>query len=347
MAPDTQALERWLLDYIPISVSLDQALRLSPLAGDAGFRRYFRLNTQPSLIAVWAPPEQENTPNFVSKALALQAQGVYTPRVYAVDYCRGYLLIEDFGDHLFAHQPAEHLDKRCYKAFDTLQAIQSMDIQPQVFSLYDRQLLTLELSLFPQWFLSELLHLELRSDEQQLLEQQGELLIQNALEQPQVVVHRDFHCRNLMVLADSQVGVIDFQDAVVGAVTYDLVSLLKDCYQRQPVEWVQQQALAYAERLRQQGQLAGVGDSQFLRWFDWMGLQRHLKVLGIFARLSLRDGKHHYLNDLPLVIRYTLQVAERYPELEPLNQWFRERVLPALPQHSWYSDWNVAGQGRA
>ncbi|MCV6604989.1 MAG: phosphotransferase, partial [Porticoccaceae bacterium] len=304
------------------------------------------LNTQPSLMVVWAPPQRENNPAFVSKALAFQALGLRTPTVYAVDYHSGYLLIEDFGDQLFASQLQQHSDRLYQNALQTLQRIQAMAPQPEVFPNYDRELLATELGLFPRWFLGELLHLELRPDERQLLDQLDQLLIDSALEQPQVVVHRDYHCRNLMILEDGQVGVIDFQDAVVGAITYDLVSLLKDCYLRQPRQWVEQQALSYAEQLRTGGQLGGIDDSQFLRWFDLMGLQRHIKVLGIFARLSLRDGKHRYLNDLPLVIRYTLEVAERYPQLAAFNQWFHQRVVPALPQHSWYSDWQRAGDGR-
>ena len=314
---------------------------LSPLCGDAGFRRYFRLNTQPSLIAVWAPPQLENSPAFVSKALAFQQGGIRTPQIYAVDYHNGFLLIEDFGDQLYSQDLSE---SHYRNALQTLEQIQGLAPQSQIFPNYDSQLLATELGLFPQWFLGELLHLELRPDERQLIEQVEQLLIGNALEQPLVVVHRDYHCRNLMVLPDDQVGVIDFQDAVIGAVTYDLVSMLKDCYQLQPTQWVQQQALDYAGRLRNQGILKDVDDAKFLRWFELMGLQRHIKVLGIFARLSLRDGKHRYLNDLPLVIRYTLEVAERYPELDDFNRWFRQRVLPALPQHDWYSDWQSAGE---
>ncbi|MDM3870674.1 phosphotransferase [Porticoccus sp. W117] len=339
--PDTKALQSWLLDYLPASVLLEGELTLSPLNGDAGFRRYFRLNTQPSLMAVWAPPQWEDSPAFVSKALAFQDGGIHTPQVYAVDYHNGYLLIEDFGDQLYAQDLTE---SRYAAALQTLQQIQTMTPQAKVFPKYDKRLLADELGLFPQWFLGELLHLELRPDERELIQQVEQLLIASALEQPQVVVHRDYHCRNLMILNSSQVGVIDFQDAVIGAVTYDLVSILKDCYQLQQKEWIEQQALAYARQLRNQGQLQGVSDEQFLRWFDWMGLQRHIKVLGIFSRLSLRDGKHGYLNDLPLVIRYTLDVAARYPELAGFNQWFHERVLPALPQHPWYKDWQTAGE---
>ncbi|MGS2724230.1 aminoglycoside phosphotransferase family protein [Porticoccus sp. GXU_MW_L64] len=339
--PDTKALQNWLLDYLPASAWLQGELTLSPLGGDAGFRRYFRLNTQPSLLAVWAPPQWEDSAAFVSKALVFRDCDIYTPQIYAVDYHNGFLLIEDFGDQLYA----QDCTQSCYAAaLQTLQKIQALTPQPQIFPQYNEGLLSRELGLFPTWFLGELLHLELRPDERELIQQVEQVLIGNALEQPQVVVHRDYHCRNLMVLPDDRVGVIDFQDAVIGPVTYDLVSILKDCYQMQQQDWVEQQALMYAGQLREKGQLQGVSDQQFLHWFDLMGLQRHIKVLGIFARLSLRDGKHGYLKDLPLVIRYTLEVSERYSELAAFGQWFRQRVLPALPQHPWYKDWQSAGE---
>ena len=341
---DLKALQSWLYDYLPASVTIRGELQLSPLSGDAGFRRYFRLNTEPSLMAVYAPPMQEDTPAFVSKALALQEQGIHTPGVFAVDYQRGYLLLEDFGDQLYSNYLNGDADSPLYGAAEqTLLQIQQMAADSAVFPSYDQQLLQSEMALFPEWFVGKLLHLELRPDERQLLSDTFQLLTRSALQQPQVVVHRDYHCRNLIALPNNGVGVIDFQDAVIGAISYDLVSLLKDCYLRRPTDWVTQRTLSYAGQLRDRGLLQDTDDQQFLCWFDWMGLQRHLKVLGIFARLWLRDGKDGYLKDLPLVIRYTLEVTARYPQLEAFGQWFVRRILPALPQHEWYSDCQTAG----
>ena len=168
-------------------------------------------------------------------------------------------------------------------------------------------------------------------------------LIEAALEQPQVVVHRDYHSRNLMLLEDGALGVIDFQDAVVGPMTYDLVSLLKDCYLRLPRDQVISRALDYKQRLETELSMAPVSDDQFMRWFDLIGLQRHIKVLGIFARLSLRDGKQAYLKDLPLVIRYALEAAQGDEVGQAFYKWFVERIEPLLPGQDWYSDWRTAG----
>lgn len=343
-------LRQWLEDYLPATVAMPAQLQLAPLDGDAGFRRYFRLNTSPSLMAVYAPPNHENNPAFVSKALTLQAHGIHTPRVYAVDYRNGFMLLEDLGDDLYArHLSLSRSGNGAVEALydtaeQTLLCLQQVPADTDIFPLYDEAQLQQEMSLFPEWFVGGLLKLELRSEERELLSDTFTRLTDNALQQPQVIVHRDFHSRNLMLLPNNGVGVLDFQDGVVGAVTYDLVSLLKDCYRRQPPSWVEQRALSYAQRLRDIGLLIDVEDRQFLRWFDLMGLQRHIKVLGIFARLWLRDGKTRYLQDLPLALRYAFEVAGRYEELHTFDEWMRERLLPALPLHEWYRDWKTAGE---
>ncbi len=346
--PETERLRQWVEDYLPVTVTMPARLHLEPLEGDAGFRCYFRLNTSPSLMAVYAPPTSENNPAFVSKALAMQLGGVHAPRVYAVDYRSGFMLIEDFGDDLYIRHFGSLLDDGVESLYDaaeqTLLRIQQLPGDPDIFPAYDEVNLQREMALFPEWFVGGLLNLGLRSEERDLLQDTFALLTENALQQPQVVVHRDFHSRNLMVLPDMGVGVLDFQDGVTGAVTYDLVSLLKDCYQRWPAEWVNKRALAYAARLRKAGILIDVDDNRFLRWFDLMGLQRHIKVLGIFARLWLRDGKARYLGDLPLVLRYTFEVAERYDDLHAFAEWAQSRLLPALSQYDWYSDWRKAGE---
>lgn len=347
LAPEVAALRDWLHGCLPASIQVPAELQLQPLTGDAGFRRYFRLNTQPSLMAVFAPPTHENNPAFVSKALALRAQGVHTPRIFAVDYQHGFMLLEDFGDDLYSeHLGSPEIESLYSAAEQTLLTLQQTAPNLDVFPAYDDQLLHQEMGLLPEWFLEKLLGLQLTNADHQMLQQTFELLAANALEQPQVVVHRDYHCRNLMVLPEGGVGVIDFQDGVIGAITYDLVSLLKDCYVRWPRDWVLARVREQTQQLRNAGLLANVDDQAFIRWFDLMGLQRHIKVLGIFARLWLRDGKARYLDDLPLVVRYTMEMATQYPELEPFRLWFEQRVLPLLPSQEWYRDWQTAGDSQ-
>jgi aminoglycoside/choline kinase family phosphotransferase len=334
---DFVCLQEWVEKFLPTTVVSQDGVLLERLNGDAGFRQYFRLNTEPSLIAVSAPPNQENTPAFVEISLCLQQQGLRTPLIYAVDFQRGFLLLEDFGDQLLLPLlTAERVD-HFYNAAETeLLKIQQIPTNLNIFPIYDRQKLMSEMDLFPEWFVEKLLGIELQSVDRQLLNDTFSMLAENALAQPQVVVHRDFHSRNLMNLSNSSIGVIDFQDAVIGPVTYDMVSLLRDCYIRWPADYVSRRALDYYQRAVGAGIVPQVSEVQVLRWFDLMGLQRHIKVLGIFARLSLRDGKQGYLSDLPLVIRYTLEQLELYPELQQFKSWFDLRVLPQLSQHSWH-----------
>src|SRR5690606_7785452 len=200
---------------------------------------------------------------------------------------------------------------------------------------YDRTALGGELTLFNDWFVTELLHHPLSDDELRLIKKAFALLEDSALEQPQVLVHRDYHSRNLLVRADGRLGVVDFQDAVWGPITYDLVSRLRDCYLRWAPEQVRQWAIGYGNMAAEAGLLSAVDELQYLRWFDWMGLQRHLKVLGIFTRLALRDGKARYLDDLPLVIRYVLEAARPYPELDEFRHWFEHLILPLAQHQEW------------
>jgi aminoglycoside/choline kinase family phosphotransferase len=202
------------------------------------------------------------------------------------------------------------------------------------------------MQLFPDWFVRELLGHEAVAPVTALLENMFVLLEESALQQPQVLVHRDYHVRNLMV-SDPSPGVIDFQDAIWGPITYDLVSLLRDCYVRRPPSSLDQQLEQYRQALLRAGLLTVDDAEQFRKWFDWMGLQRHIKVLGIFARLAFRDGKQQYLDDLPLVIRYTLEVASRYEEFADFCQWFETKALPQITEKPWYRDWQVAGDEHA
>ncbi len=342
----------------------DAPLGLVPLSGDAGFRRYFRVNTRPSLLAVQAPVATEDSPAFVAIADCLRQQGVATPGVLAADFEQGLLLIEDFGDALYSTViSANNADRLYAEALQTLLRLQRCPAQslpaPQGGAAlpvprYDRARLGTEMALLPQWFIPRLLGVELSASEQAMLQSVFRLLEDSALAQPQVWVHRDFHSRNLICRTGQPPGVIDFQDAVIGPITYDLVSLLRDCYLRWPPQRVRGWALAYREMALEAGLLgseaAGLQDSkaedEFLRCFDWMGLQRHIKVLGIFARLWLRDGKPGYLRDLPLVLRYTLEVAQQYPQFADLVELFQRRLLPACVGQPWYRDYRQAGEER-
>ncbi len=337
----------WVAAFLPESHQPQRPLELQPLAGDAGFRRYFRVAGQPSLIAVDSPPEKEKNQAYIAVSMAFQRHGITTPKIIAVDFTNGFFLLEDFGLRLLQPElsctnPPAMVAEHYSQAESMLRAIQSVAPQPAVFPLYDSCELQAEMDLFGEWFVSKLLGIALDKNEQQMLQRLYQDLISSALEQPQVVVHKDFHSRNLMLLDDNRLGLIDFQDALIGPVTYDLVSLLKDCYLHLPASQVQQRALYFKRSLEADNQLEDITDKEFLGSFDKMGLQRHIKVLGIFARLFLRDGKPGYLNDLPLVIRYTLEAAERYPEARAFFDWFVERIEPLLPGHKWYREWRTA-----
>lgn len=319
-------------------------IRLQSLGSDAGFRRYFRFQQPSQWLAVDAPPGTEDSQQFIAIASLIHAQGVHSPAIFAADPNQGFLLVEDMGDNLLFRAANNHNADLLYRqAIDTLLQLQGCADNPTLIPRYDRALLRRELEIFSEWFVGKLLGHPLTTAEQQLLDHLFNLLEDNSLNQPQSFVHRDYHSRNLILRSDNQLGVIDFQGALWGGVTYDLVSLLRDCYLRWPTEKVTQWALYYRERAIELQQIPEVDAKIFLRWFDLLGLQRHIKVLGIFARLNLRDNKPGYLQDLPLVIRYTLEVAQEYPELQAFAHWFARTLLPLAQQQDWYADYQSAG----
>lgn len=334
-------ISQWLS---PVLSPNQSPVTLKPLEGDAGARRYFRLPDYPHLLACAAPPATENNRVFAHLTSALRAQGVHAPRIHAVDFDRGFLLIDHLGDRLYLADLDPNSVENLYgEAVLTLLQMQQIPQESAQVAPYDGEKLRAEMALFPEWFVSQLLGYQLSGAEQTMLERVFAELVASAVEQPQCFVHRDYHSRNLINSPVGPPGVIDYQDAVWGPVTYDLVSLLKDCYVRWPEESVRRWVLAYANMSVEVGILPPVQAQQFLRWFDWMGLQRHLKVLGIFARLNLRDHKPRYLQDLPLVIRYTLEAADRYPEYSTFGRWFRDTLIPLAAQQSWYRDYRSAG----
>ena len=283
--------------------------RLQRASEDASFRSYLRLEANgQSLIVMDAPPAQEPCDRFIDVANRLRAAGLNAPEIIASNLQDGFLLLTDFG----ADDYLSRLDPQSESALyaDALAALLAMQLRAETDGLpdYDEALLLREMDLFHDWFLGELLGIELDPAQQSLWLQTRQLLVDNALAQPRVFVHRDYHSRNLMVLEQDNPGILDFQDAVCGPITYDLVSLLRDCYIAWPVERVQQLAIQYFESARDNG-LIDVEGAQFLRWFNLMGVQRHLKAVGIFSRLKIRDGKSRYLNDIPRTLGYIEQVS--------------------------------------
>jgi len=270
--------------------------------------------------------------------------GVRVPEVLGVDLSRGYLLLEDLGDQmLLPLLNATTVDRYYCQARAILLQLALPAGAARDLSLdlpaYDEALLREELGRFGTWFVEKLLGHSLSTQEQGLIEALTVKLVASALEQPLALVHRDFHSRNLMPQPDGQLAVIDFQDAVHGPVTYDLVSLLRDCYIRWPTQRVDRWTLEHRDQLLERGLPGQIDDALFLRWFDWMGLQRHIKVLGTFARLHLRDDKPGYLQDLPLVIHYVRQILEKYTDDEPafaeFGDWFDKALQPLIEQQPW------------
>ena len=309
-----QHLENWIKQQYP-----GLAFTLQPASADASFRRYFRVTTEKeTLIAMDAPPQKEDCTSFVNVAQLLE-QAVNVPAIRAQDMEQGFLLLSDLGDSTYllalTNQPedANRLYSEATDALVKMQLIRCLDGLPN----YDEKLLRFELSLFPDWYIAKHLQADLNTEQELVLDQVFTRIVQNNLSQPCVFVHRDYHSRNLMVTTPNP-GILDFQDAVVGPVTYDLVSLLKDAYITWDEECILDWAIRYWEKARRAGLPVASDFGDFYRDFEWMGVQRHIKVLGIFARLCYRDGKTAYLDDMPLVINYLRKACERYQELRPM-----------------------------
>jgi aminoglycoside/choline kinase family phosphotransferase len=315
-----QALTYWLQTVLP-----QAAFKLTIASADASFRRYFRVHLADStLIAMDAPPPQENCAPFVDIAKLFGDAGMHVPKVLAQDLTQGFLLLTDLGDVTYLSELNDDSASALYHDANMALVKLQLSSKPGVLPNYDDALLTREMQLFPDWYIAK--HLNITLDDKQLdvLQKTFALLNKNILTQGQVYVHRDYHSRNLMVCEDNP-GVLDFQDAVYGAITYDLVSLLKDAYigwdEEKIIDWL----VRYWQEARKQSLPVPSDFSEFYRDFEYMGAQRHIKVLGIFARLYHRDGKDGYLKDMPLVMHYLRRVCERYIELKPML-----RLLDAL-----------------
>lgn len=317
-------------------IPLPEGFRLARASDDASFRRYFRARRgegEESYIFVDAPPEQEDSRPFLDVAARLRRQALNAPRVFEADLESGFMMLSDLGNDLYLSvvESADRsvIDGLYEDAFESIARMQQIPVEG--LPHYDETLLRQEMNLLPDWFLGRQLAMPMDAAEEELLEQVFRVLVANANDQPTVFVHRDYHSRNLMVTRRNNPGILDFQDAVAGPVTYDLVSLLRDCYIRFPKEQVYEWVESFRVRLVEAEQPGpSVSSSTFRKWFDLMGLQRHIKCAGIFSRLNIRDGKPRYLADIPLVVSYMREVAAEYPELSRFADWIDEKILPRM-----------------
>lgn len=319
-----QQLDTWLSQQLRVEDI--RHFSLHPLKGDASFRRYYRVKLKNiTYIAVYSPKETEDNAGFINMARLFSTHGIPVPHIHAYDAHLDFFLISDFGDtllyHALPHSSNQKTDYLPYyhQALSTLAKIQQSHASLLAF---DINFMQKECENFTHWFLQQ--HLSLKSEKtEKIMAPVIQQLLSSAAEQPQCLIHRDYHSRNLMILRDDEIGVIDFQDAMIGPITYDLVSLLRDCYFTLPTDVVEALALDYHQRHLKKI----IPDKNlFLRYFDFMGIQRHLKAIFIFARKYHRDGVKNYLTDIPRTLQYIIHVSKKYPELRP----FREFMLECL-----------------
>ncbi len=319
-------LQNWLTTLFG-----SHAIDLRPASSDASFRRYFRFNVDGDTYVVMdAPPDKEDTAPFLRIARRFYDIGLNVPRIVETDIGNGFLLLSDLGTEVYLPNLNADTVERFYgDALGALVVLQTATlIEPDFLPDYSETLLREEMELFRKWYLGKHLSIALSDSQHAVLDDVFTTLVGSARVQPRVWVHRDYHSRNLMVTKINNPGILDFQDAVSGPVTYDLVSLLRDCYIRWPLEQVHDWVMGYHRLARHSGIPVCDDELQFLGWFDRMGVQRHLKASGIFARLCHRDGKNGYLDDIPRTLGYVMQVCRTYPELLPLAQLIDELEVP-------------------
>ena len=324
-------IQEWLVRELGLDVE-----RIESASNDASFRRYFRaFHARGTFVVMDAPPDREDVRPYLKVSALLESLGVHVPHVHESDPRRGLILLEDLGHvHYLSRLEAGADPEPLYAdALDALADIQARGSEAaRALAPYDREPLLREMELMPEWFWVRHLGLALTSEVRETLTQAFEWLSGEASAQPQVFVHRDYHSRNLMVLERRNPGVIDFQDALAGPIGYDLVSLLKDCYISWPRDRVERWVSEHRARLLARGFTPRASARELLRWVDLIGVQRHLKVLGIFARLWYRDGKSGYLRDLPLTLHYVLEACTQHRELAALGRLLEHRAAPELPR---------------
>jgi N-acetylmuramate 1-kinase len=323
-------LTRWVVDDLGFAGG-----SIVPASVDASFRRYFRVTRDAdTYIVMDAPPGKEDVGPFIKVARLLGGIGLNVPLILARDLERGFLLLSDLGSRQYLDELAVPgaADMLYADALGSLQKMQTADAGlSHALPRYDRRLLLNEMQLMPEWFLHRHLGMTVLRDERAMLDRLLEFLVQSAAAQPATFVHRDYHSRNLLLSPQNNPGILDFQDAVYGPITYDLASLLKDCYIAWPPPRVRAWVLNYREQLLQAGVVLPPSAAPFMRWFDLMGLQRHIKVLGIFSRLYYRDGKLQYLKDLPRVLQYVKDAAGAYEETAQFADFIATRIDPRFP----------------
>jgi aminoglycoside/choline kinase family phosphotransferase len=311
----TAKIRAWLAGLHP-----GKAFELAPASADASFRRYFRatFDDGTTQVVMDAPPSHEDCRPWLHVQALFHGAGVHVPDVLETDLEQGFLLLSDLGSTTYlAAFDADNTVPLYRDAVDALVRIQAVSRAGEL-PPYDRALLQRELDLFPDWYIAKHLKVELSDDQRKALTDTFEKILAVNLAEPQVYVHRDYHSRNLMVVGERNPGIIDFQDAVFGPISYDLVSLFKDAYVEWPEDLLLDWVARYWEKARKAGLPVRSDFGDFYRDYEWMGVQRHIKVLGIFARLYHRDGKDGYLKDMPLVAKYLRAACERYRELGPL-----------------------------
>lgn len=321
-------LRNWLKEACPLSNS---DFELQPLINDASSRQYFRLRLgNSSHIVMVAPPDKENIIAFIAIAKDFACQGIYTPEILAYNLEQGFMLLSDLGNDLYLNilnsNTADDLYSRALSVIYQIQVCNPKFPDNKSLDLFNEKYIRFELGLFIDWFLKKHLELPITNKISNILENTFRVLINSALEQPQVCVHRDYHSRNLLLLENKNVGVLDFQDAVYGPITYDAASLLRDAYIDWPKEQVDQWVLKFYDMNinRQYTQ------EKFIRWFDLISLQRHLKILGIFSRLNYRDNKPHYLPMTSRLLNYISKTCEDYAELSHFKELLQTKIQPKL-----------------
>lgn len=322
-----QVLEQWLSTVCGLS-----SFTLQALSGDASFRHYIRVQAPShTYMLMDAEKEQASCHAYIAIANALRQIGLHTPDIMQADLQKGLLLLTDFGDVTYLKAlTMDNADGLYHHALDALALLQNCrQVSDHAIPFFTRDIMLREWAWFKEWFLTKLLHLSLPAAEEEL-DKCYDVLVEAALTQPQVFMHRDYHSANLMVLPDQKVGVLDFQDAFIGPVTYDAVSLLRDCYIDWPEAKVSAWAINYLHKLHRVGVVKEVDEETFLRWFDWMGMQRHLKALLTFARKEVRDGHSRYLHFIPRTLKYVVTISQRYPEFAVLHDYLRVTVQPTF-----------------
>lgn len=328
MSERFKSLQHWLNDVLNTS-----DFELKPASEDASFRYYYRLSLEnKTFIVMDAPPEQEDCEPFIKVTNKLHVCDVNAPIIHNMNLEQGFLLLSDFGNDLYLDKLNHNSVNELYS--DAIKALVSMQTlgDAKGLKIYGESLLHREMNLFKEWLLGKHLMIELNNDQFKSIEEVFELLVTNALQQPQVFVHRDFHSRNLILTKENNPGVIDYQDAVYGPISYDLVSLLKDCYIKWSKDEINTWIDFYLDELVAHEFKLEIDREEFQRWFDLMGVQRHLKASGIFARLSHRDDKHDFLKDIPRTLSYIVDLKQTYKELAPLCLLIEDSILPKLKE---------------